>query len=107
MEPGTGTDRAPYHGEEEDGMTANPWTPGPWQLFASPWNPDQTVPAFIGTDPSNAVCLAAVKEADSRLIVAAPEMAELLAEYVALYGTQPGTLYDKAVRTLVRIRGEA
>jgi hypothetical protein len=89
--------------------------------MASPWNPDHTVPAFIGPDEATAVCVAAARIEDSRLIAAAPEMAEVLARFIACFpghdagkelrekiGLEPTTVpVDQARDLLSRIRGEA
>jgi hypothetical protein len=88
-----------------DEVTDTPWTPGPWALE------HLSVRSFISAPTANDPLFATVegpnREPNARLIAAAPEMAELLTEYVELYGVQPGTLYDKSKWLLSRIRGEA
>jgi hypothetical protein len=113
-------------------VSANPWTPGPWktnrwderdEFYGMPISvrlADKTPVAYVfveenyGRDNPNA-------EADARLIAAAPEMAELLAQardkledadtsLQMEFGTGPPTelpILKTIDGLLARIRGEA
>ena len=87
-------------------MTDTPWTPGPWHVAQDHGN-SPFVRVVVGENHS----FVTSKTPDARLIAAAPEMADLLAEAVDWIeharkrSTLPMVLVDSR-RLLARIRGE-
>jgi len=80
-----------------------PWTPGPWEPFGLDWR------TVVDGVPS-VIADVRTTDADARLIAAAPEMATLLAEAVALWDRGQDTtdnVENEARALLARIRGEA
>jgi hypothetical protein len=93
-------------------MGANPWTPGPWEQYAY----GTTV---HGADGFLITSLQSKRpKEDARLIAAAPEMAEVLSEFVATWdkfyqqlprdaeSAEFGVVQNARV-LLARIRGDA
>jgi hypothetical protein len=94
-------------------MSDTPWTPGPWLFTAF----DAEILGGDGTHVAHVrlgVDAPARHAANARLIAAAPEMEELLSEFIAGYkhdldhGVIRGTTFAHRVNDLLsRIRGEA
>lgn len=87
------------------------WTPGPWkaheiQRTGIPYSP-VTATTMIAKVYPTAYGDDAQSQANARLIAAAPEMAELLAQaHAYVQGEAPGHELDQAIRALLaRING--
>ena len=87
-------------------MSDTPWTPGPWTVV-------QTGPSDWAVDDAGGHYHSGPHaEADARLIAAAPEMAEMVAEYASLVhsdycGVREHARCVEARVLLARIRGES
>jgi hypothetical protein len=118
LEPRTRTDRA-ADGEEEDGMSDTPWTPGPWDQIGKEMVQREYVvwrSNYNDATDTRVIATGIESEADARLIAAAPEMAEILFYFVASADDEAVSdlaqaTYENCVEQsralLARIRGEA
>ena len=89
------------------------WTPGPWEVFQDFVKAVHGKPAIDGSEllPVLQLSRGVNMEANARLIAAAPEMAELLAEWESSYD-RPRTDEDadilRATRALLaRLEGKS
>lgn len=99
------------------------WTPGPWTVSQAYADPQHLQGWDVHASPERGVLRTmsfGVSEADARLIAAAPEMADFIADLCSQFGSDPdeyrGRLYVghlhgddlvKGIALLARIHGKA